>query len=437
MPWQRLVADVGGELDEAGNPVYRDVVVLVPRQSGKTTITACWEIQRAIGWTHLGPQRIAYSAQTGNDARKKLLEDQLPLLERHSKLLGIRRLLRGMGNEAVEFANGSRIVLLASTAESGHGKTLHLGVKDELFADADDRRDQAIIPAMNTVRSAQVLTTSTMGTDASVALNAAVERGRAAVDRGATSGTAYFEWSALPDDDPDDESVWWGCMPALGFTIDLAAVRHARSVLSLAEFRRAYLNIMDGRRGEPAIPPDRWRACARPSARVPALRAWSLDVTPDRAMGSVAVGGRDSERSFGEVVEHRPGTAWMAGRAKELLDRHGGMLVMDAAGPASSLLPALQELGIEPRLMTTREAAQACGGFYDSVVEGSFTHIDQAPLNAAVDGADWRIVADSRLWSRRSSSVDISPLVAVTNARWGVFLPDELPPITQANPGVY
>lgn len=438
MPWQQLVADVGGELDEYGNPVYRDVVVVTPRQSGKTTTLMTWEVQRATGWAHLGPQRIAYSAQTGNDARKKLLEDQFPVLERHQRTLGIRRLLRGMGNEAVEFNNGSRIVLLASTEESGHGKTLHLGVEDELFADVDDRRDQALIPAMSTVASAQILTTSTMGTDESHALNAKVDRGRAAVERGIRHGTAYFEWSAPEDSDPDDEAVWWDCMPALGHTIDLAAVRHARSVLSLAEFRRAYLNIMDGRRSEPVIPADKWRACARPNARIPEPRTWSIDVTPDRSAGCIAVAGRDGERSFGEVVEHRSGTAWIPARAAELKASHGGLWVMDAAGPAASLLAGLKELGIEPRLMTTREATQACGGFYDAVIDTTFAHIDQAPLNAAVDGADRRQVGDAWLWSRKASSVDICPLVAVTQARWGAFEPtDEPEPLTPEEPGVY
>jgi len=154
MPWQQLVADIGGEIDPTtGYPAYREVIVTVPRQSGKTTLILSWEIQRAHGWDQ--PQRIAYSAQTGNDARKKLVEDQLPVLHRHKNALGIARILRGMGNEGVEFYNGSRIVLLASSEDSGHGKTIDLGVKDELFADFDDRRDQALIPAMATRPPAQ------------------------------------------------------------------------------------------------------------------------------------------------------------------------------------------------------------------------------------------------------------------------------------------
>src|SRR6516225_1206722 len=37
MPWQRYVADVALELDDDGRFVYRQVVVTIPRHSGKTT----------------------------------------------------------------------------------------------------------------------------------------------------------------------------------------------------------------------------------------------------------------------------------------------------------------------------------------------------------------------------------------------------------------
>src|SRR5215471_14351615 len=129
MPWQRQVADVGLEVDEEGLPFYREVTFSVPRQSGKTTLILAWELHRALGWAQvLGPQRIAYSAQTGKDAREKLLEDQLPILERHRRILQIARVRVANGTESVVWRNGSRLVLLASGPDSGHGKTIDLGV---------------------------------------------------------------------------------------------------------------------------------------------------------------------------------------------------------------------------------------------------------------------------------------------------------------------
>lgn len=411
---------VGGELIEGLGglmvPAYREVIVTVPRQSGKTTLILSWQVQRSIGWSGFGPQRTAYSAQTGNDARKKLIEDQVPILEPHRAKLQIKRVLRGMGNEAVEFKNGSRIVLLASSSDSGHGKTLDLGVKDELFADVDDRRDQAMVPAMATRPAAQMVTTSTMGTALSVPLNRAVERGRAAVQQGATSGVAYFEWSAPDDADPDDPSVWWGCMPALGHTITEDVVRHARATLSLSEFRRAFLNIVDGRRGDPVIPSADWAACADTASRPEDPVVLAFDVTPDRSAASIGAAGGDHVA----VTDHHQGTGWVVSRLLELKGRYRpSMIVCDATGPAGGLLSDLARAGVEVHPVSTNEHKQACGAFFDAIKERRLHHPDQAALNAAVEGADRRVVADAWLWSRKASAADISPLVAVTLAKWG------------------
>lgn len=422
MPWQRQVAMVGGEIDpDTGRPAYRDVVVTVPRQSGKTSLILAWEIQRAIGWADFGPQTILYSAQTGNDARKKLVEDHMPILQRHRRPLRVRRLLRGMGNELVEFNNGSRIILLASAESSGHGKTVDFAVKDELFADSDNRRDQALIPAMATKPYGQVFTASTMGTSSSLPWKALYALGRQAVEEGRRSGIAYFEWSALPDEDPDDPAVWARCMPALGHTIDEQVVRHARGMLSLAEFRRAFLNIEDGRRNEPVISSELWDACRVPTSKPKQPYVMAFDVSPE-ATGAIAVAA-DAARRPGkvhvEVVDHRPGTGWMVDRLVELVGRHRPRhLVCDPAGPAGGLLVGLVKAGVEVEPVTMREHAQACVGFADAVREGTLVHIGQAQLDAAVAGADRRRVDDSWRWSRKSSTVDISPLVAVTLARW-------------------
>lgn len=414
MPWQQLVADVGGELDpDTGLPAYREVIVTVPRQSGKTTLVLSWEVQRALGWD--GPQRIIYSAQSGNDARKKLIEDQVPILEPRRTKMGIRRILRGMGNEAIEFGNGSRIVLLASTSDSGHGKTVDLGVKDELFADYDDRRDQALVPAMATRPAAQVLTASTMGTDESVPLNRAVERGRAAVDRGKRDGIAYFEWSADPAADPDDPATWWSCMPALGFTISEAVVAQARETLTDGEFRRAFLN-QQTRADERVLPVAKWSAvCVETAAPVSPL-TFAVDVNPERSAASIVA----ACPGVAELVEYRQGTGWVAARAAEIDAKHGpSRWVIDGAGPASSLKADLERAFLSVYATSSRELMDACGQFYDGVLDGKLQIRRHPRLDEAAAAAGKRQVGDAWAWTRKHLSADISPLVAVTLALWG------------------
>jgi hypothetical protein len=63
--------------------------------------------------------------------------------------------------------------------------------------------------------------------------------------------------------------------------------------------------------------------------------------------------------------------------------------------------------------------AAACGRIFDAVTNRQVRHSSQPDLDAAVAGAAVRKLGDAWAWSRSSSTVDISPLVAVTLALWG------------------
>lgn len=415
MPWQQLVADVGLELDPvSGLPAYREVVVTVPRQSGKTTLVLAWECQRAIdvsGWG--GPQRIVYSAQTGNDARKKLVEDQLPILEPRKSALGISRILTGMGNEAVIWRNGSRLVLMASDEKSGHGKTVDLGIIDEAFADTDFRREQALIPAMITKPAAQIIVSSTMGTDSSVLLNQKVDTGRAMAAAGERSGIAYFEWSAGDDDDLDDPEAWWGWMPALGHTTGEEAIAHAKMSLPPGEFERAFGNRRMGS-DERVWPADVWAGVNEADARPTEPLVLSVDVHPDRSSAAIAVSGG----GVVEIIDHHPGVRWATDRVEELALRWDTTVSVDQAGPAGALIPELERRGVKVEALTGPDMAKACGDFYDAVADGQVRVRRHVGLDAAVEGAVRKSVGDAFVWARKSSSADVCPLVAATAAWW-------------------
>lgn len=422
MPWQRLVADVGGELVEHPSgilvPAFRTVVFTVERQNGKTTLVLSWEVQRAIGWEDYGPQRIAYSAQTGKDARNKLLDDQVPILERHRKALGIQAINRSNGNEGVVWHNGSRLGLLASTEEAGHGKTIHLGVKDEYFADTDNRRDQALIPAMATRVDAQVVACSTMGTDASEPWNRLVEQGRAAVAARRREGVAYFEWSVPEDEDIDDPKAWWTYMPAMGHTIDESVIRDARLIMTDGDFRRAFGN-QQTKVDDRVIPAHLWHAVCDPKAMAEGRLVFALDATPERTAASVVV---CSDSQVIEVVEHRrtDSPTWLVEFAQGLAARHRDPLfVVARRSPAGALLEDLEAANLRVLVVEPSDETTASALMFDAIVDGTVTVRSEPVLDAAVAGVAKQLVGDSFKWSRKSSAVDISPLVGATLALWG------------------
>jgi hypothetical protein len=180
---------------------------------------------------------------------------------------------------------------------------------------------------------------------------------------------------------------------------------------------------------------DAWRALAAAESAPSDPVAFAVDMTPERTHVAIAVAGEWRGGTHVEVVEHRPGTGWFKERARDLTKKWGPRCwVIDPGSPAGALIGDLTDAlkadpddeDDEPRLLApvvqtkTREIAQATGQFYDAVTEQALSHLDQAPLAAALAGAQKRALGDSWAWARRIPSVDISPLVAATLAKWGL-----------------
>jgi len=447
MPWQRAAADVGCEIDPAtGLPAYREVIVTVPRQSGKTTLFVSWQLDRCVSPRWAQPQRSAFTAQTGKDARDKWLDELFPLIRRSRKMKPlVRRIYEGMGNEYISFTNGSLLRLLSTSTSSGHSKTLHQAVLDEIWHDADGRREQGLRPAMITIADAQLLVCSTAGTAGSLVLNRKIRVGREAAAADSGHGVAYVEYSAPEGWDSLDEASYFGFMPALcpappcrcgagkwRHTITLDAVRSERVSMEPGEFARAYGNVPD-RSGTTADLADmrRWAACADPGSAAADPVALAFSVAPGGSGASIAIAGRRADGlGHGELTDPpMAGTAGLVGRILELCDRWDPcVLVMNPSGAAGAFEKELVEHGFatkpEPgkRLLQVtgaREYAQACGALADDVKNDRWRHLGQQPLDDAVQDAGTRPLADAWAWSWKGSAADISPLEAVTLARHG------------------
>jgi phage terminase large subunit-like protein len=259
MPWQDDLNMLGTELDSVGRFVYRQVVVEVMRQQGKSVDLLSMMVAR--GLRRPGTQ-ISYTAQTRLDARHRLLDVWWPRIAR-SKLAPFIDVRRGSGSEALIFRNGSLLGLVSNTQTSGHGDVLDLGVIDEAWAQEDDHLEQAMRPAMMT-RDAQLWIVSAAGTEKSTYFRGKVEDGRARAEMGLTDTGCYVGYSFADDEDPADPVTWRRRMPALGITVSEETVKADLDLMDLAEFRRAYGCQWPevAKPGWGVVGQDEWGACA-------------------------------------------------------------------------------------------------------------------------------------------------------------------------------
>lgn len=432
-PWERLVLDDALGEDDDGLWVCFECGIIVSRQNGKGAIFEA----RILGGLFLFDEKlILYSAHEFKTASEMFLRVKALIDNTDDFRRRVRKVTTAHGEEGIELLNGQRLRIIARSRSSGRGFSGDLCIMDEAFKLGATEMG-ALLPTMSARRNPQLYYGSSAGFEDSHQLGSVRARGIA----GGDPSLAFLEWSA-PDDTLSklagrpireikralaDRALWAMANPALGIRITEEFVAKELRTLDPETFGRERLGVgtypvEDD--GWAVIAEEIWTARKDPESRRAGRIAMSLDVTPDRTMGAIAVAGlREDKLLHGEVVDHRRGTGWMVDRAIELVERHDPIaVVVDAAGPAGNLIADLQNAGVEVLVPTVREVGQACTGFYDAVEQDRFRHIGQAALTSAVAGAGKRNIGDGAwAWDRRHAAVDICPLVATTNAVWALM----------------
>lgn len=451
LPWQRWLLIHALELRTDGRFRFRTVLVLVARQNGKTTIV---EVKNLWKMFVLQVPLVIGTAQNldiSEESWDKAVEIVEGIPELRAEVLAVDRT---NGKKSLRLAHGSRWKIAAASRRGGRGLSGDDVNLDELREHQNWDAWGAVTKTTMARPNPQVWAFSNAGDDKSIVLNDLQEKGRtSAKDSLADASLGLFEWSA-PDEvkctcgRPDakhllecrlqDRAVWAQANPSLGYTVSEEALASALATDPEPIFRTECLcqRVPDLVGEWTVIGQSAWIPLADPASQIVGSVAFALDVSPDRGYSAIAVAGRradgllHAEITGRTVLDHRPGTGWVVERAKELDTAwKPRAFVVDPGGPAGSLIPELEAAGIEVVTTSAREHAQACGALYDAVVRPkdappewapTLRHLDQVPLNAALAGAEKRPLGDAWAWARRGVSVDISPLVAVTLALWGL-----------------
>lgn len=412
--WQAAVLeDALGERDDQKWAAL-SVGLIVPRQNGKGAIL---EARELAGLYLFGERLILHSAhefKTAAEAYRRIrgLIESTPDLDRR-----VHKMLANNNDMSIELRGGQRLRFVARSGGSGRGFTGDCVILDEAY-NLDNRIMSALYPTLSARPNPQVWYTSSapLPEEKSDVLRRFCRRGRAG-----TPNVAYIEYCAEADDDPESLETVVKANPAFAIRMNAEFIDSERPVLG-EDFARERLGIWpDLLEGAGVIDPEVWNACLDEKSGPVDPVAFALDVSPDRKWASFGVAGPSAlGGTHVELVERRHGTDWVVERAAELQDRWGGQLAVAIGSPAASLLGELVQAGISVLEVSPGDHAQACGLLFDAVTQGEIKHLGDSALTVAVNGAQQKFSADAWLWSRRSSAVDISPLVAVTLAFWGL-----------------
>lgn len=434
-PWQQFVlrSSLGERPD--GRWAAFEVGLIVARQQGKGAVL---EARELAGLVLFGEKLVMHTAHELKTSMRhfkrlqKLFEASADLSRR------VKKVIISNGKEGMEMHDGAELQCLARSKNSGRGFSGDLVVFDEAYALTDEHME-ASIPTTLAMDNAQVWYTSSPPLDAvsGQVLMSLRDRGVA----GTSSRLAWFDYGLagtldeLDNVDLDSRDGWYAALPSLrSGRVREENVQVMRDALTDKGFAREILGMWPPGLGSTfqVIPETDWSDAFDVESEIDGPLALAAAVSLDRSRAAIAACGRRADgRLHVELtstplrVDNRNGTGWVVPRLVDLAARNKPVaIVMDEFGPTGSLIAAAEEADLEITRVGMAAVARAYGMFYDAVSGTDpdsrvLRHIGQPELTSAVAGAKRRPLGEGFAWDRKQATVDITPLVAVTNALYG------------------
>lgn len=420
--WQTSLGQVtlGKRADGKYAATVGGVVLSIPRQVGKTwfvlallVILCTLNPGLKVLWTahHNRTATISFRTLQGLVRRRKVA----------THLAAVNPIRTANGEQEVRFRNGS--IIMFGAREQGFGRGFD-EIDIEVFDEAQILNEKALedmVAATNQARHPAGALLFYMGTpprpsDPGDAFT--LKRKRAIT--GKSKDLVYLECSADSDGDLDDRSQWSKANFSYPARTPLESMLRLRENLGNDDsWRREGLGVWDEFNAtERLFSPADWALNLDADADRGEGIAYVLEVGEEAKATSIAA----SDGQLGLVIEWRRGSKWAPAEMKAILTARPGPLFVHEKGPTGAILSDLRKLGIEWETVTGAQYAQACGAFHAAVTEThTALHTGQGTLDIAVANVVKKNYGDAWVYDARKSSVDNSPLKAVTIARWAAL----------------
>lgn len=426
------VAAVLEAVNKEGYPLYREVVVMIPRRAGKTT--SIWNV--LLGRCDSRPNyKVVVTAQDGTRARNRL-RDVLRALDAKD-FTGEKnpanrrgRLRWANGDEGIEWDNGSRIWCVPPSPAALRGEAADVMFFDEageLSEDTSEKLLAGALPIMDTRLNGQVIIAGTPGETRSGLLwdkfsEALMPKSKV----GILSYNVEDHETVFTYDEEGTPSLVSNVLrrvhPGIGTLTTFDIVSSRLRSMPPALFEREYLCRFPFDSATTALSSKLWDK-ARAAEGLPPRPdkiGLSFDVSPDGTTASIAAAWRDDAgKAHVEIIACEYGTAWVTKVCQQAYKKYRSAFAYDSIGANTDVADQLRRMKIPLAPMQIRQMQGAAARFAQQLESENLIHYSQKDLDTAVAGAAWRNVNENgRLFARKASASDVTPLVAASEALW-------------------
>lgn len=422
--WQRWLAIHGGELDEDGSPRFRELLILVARQNGKSFLL----VVLALWWMFVECVELVLGTSSKLEYAKEAWRKAKRIVENNEKLwkyCNPRRYMREGNNDVVLYTKGenNRYKIAAANDDAGRSMTVDRLILDEFRRHFDWTCYNAAVYTQRMVWDAQCWIITNQGDYRSVPLHSLRRSALTGLKDPSRANPKLFlaEWSG--SEGADDEFRAKGVTPCVLDAIAAAnptVGREMRWDAMIADawktFNSADPEMINGfiievlcmevDQVNPAIDKFAWTECAK-GGSLDDLRdriALVFDVSLDGLHVTLtAAARRDDGVVVIDVVK-----AWEGPTAKAQFKREVAGLVRKIkprafgwfpGGPSAAVAAEMAkrkarpgELPWPPKSVKVEElrddATAACMGFADLVTDRNISHGDDPLQNGHVLSTD-------------------------------------------------
>ncbi|EHK86394.1 hypothetical protein [Rhodococcus pyridinivorans] len=437
MPWQRdaQLAILAKRPD--GMWTHPLCVIICPRQNGKSEILI---VRVLFGLFKLG-ENIIYTAQRWTTAEDIYLRIWALIEGQPSLLRNVVKHTCSQGRGTIHLKNGGKVVFTTRSADAGRGFTkLDLIIYDEAYSLTDGEMS-ALAPLKMAADDPQTIFASSAVNEAQHPDGFVLSGMRELGLSGEPDDVYFSEFMAPEEMDRDSEDTWRYASPSYGVIQTAAKIRNTQRELGVTAGGKISFDVeilgrgrwptdLSGERFEPVIDLDAWRdhVVAEPELDFDDF-AVSFDMPEDRSVLTIGAATRRVDGGIHyEVVFH--------GKARDAVEtltkvneKNPRAVCVSRSSPAMSIVPDLEDAGVEIVLVNEQQQAQANGALVDELAADLTSHTGDELFESALQVAEKRSAGAGGAWTwdRKTGSV-ISPMVCVSLARFGMWAEVEQAP---------
>ena len=425
LPQGELVAGVLEAHRPDGRPLYKDITVQIPRRSTKTTTIQAVLLGRCSARKGY---KVIQTAQDGTRASMVFMDmvRTMEMVDPREPKERDWKVFASTGREYIQWKNGSRWWVGPPKASTFRGLAA-----DVLFFDEAGEYDLALtaelhagaLPVMDTRPHGQIIKAGTPGLSRDGLFWTSLEAARDAPEKYGIVDYSATDSEVISEDDAGNPDLWHRVHPGLacGLT-DLETIQQRWDTMDVPTFVREYLCVWPPDSNRSAFDLDAWRASGVAALESPEGLPWALgyDVAIGASASALAAAWFDEDgHPHVQLLDHRSGAHWLPDELQKATGKHGVDVGYDNIGDNIAVAQAATR---KPRFNTRhlkslqlREVAAATAVVAASLDAGTFTHGEDAALDAAILNAVWRESNGSRLLGRKHGK-DISPIQACIHA---------------------